>query len=138
MLPLFSVFSAFPLFPLFPLFSSLTYSLLPLFPQPLPHPLPRPRSSTFRLTVVRCFRSFPLFSAIPLFRSIFRTSTVVRCFRSLPLFSASFRFSLFSLTYSLLFTHCSFISLFLYSIVLFVIVTIFHCSPFLFIVQIAS
>src|SRR5271168_4920422 len=58
------------------------------------------------------------FSAIPLFRSIFHTSTIVRCFRSFPLFSAPFRFSLFSLTYSL----------FVYSLFFYFIVLLFHCS----------
>src|SRR5271168_1979462 len=81
-----------------------------LFPQHLPHL----RSSTFRLTVVRCFRSFPLFSAIPLFRSIFCTSTVVRCFRFFPLFFRSFPLFTFFI-----------VNLF---IVRFLIVLLFHCS----------
>src|SRR5271156_6197493 len=68
-----------------------------LFPQHLPHL----RTSTFRLTVVRCFRSFPLFSA-------------------------SFRFSLFSLlTYSLFV-----FSLFFYFIVLSFHCSFYHCHNF--------
>src|SRR5271156_1250210 len=77
-------------FPLFPLFSLLTYSLLPLFPQHLPHL----RSSTFCLTVVRCFRSFPLFSA----------------FFIINLFIVHFLI--------VLLFHCSFLSLSQFSIVL--------------------